>query len=422
MNQLLLPVGLSGLLMLTPQPHPEKKVTLLDLAAESGSFSTLVAAVEAADLSEALGGEGPFTVFAPTDEAFAELGEEVLARLLSEEGRPQLTQLLTHHVVPGLLPADEVVRRSHLSTLAETDLDVRVALGQVLVGEAAVDTADLRASNGVIHVIDRVLLPPQRSATLVEFLQGTITRGVALFNSGDERGCCAVYATALEALHLGRGFGLAAWQRERIGNLAQRAEWSPTSDRNLAWAYREIIDTVLRGELERPEPGEEAFEARRVIFGFEEAREVRSWRTVLDGVMGGLSTGRIRQGPGTLVFDGETSLENNGGFSSMRCELEAGALRGAESLRLRVKGDGRTYILGVRGSSRMGADSYWTRFETVDGEWMTVEARIDEMKRHFYGRRVPGRVTPSQVRGLEVYVYDKKSGPFRLEVDEIHAF
>ncbi len=69
----------------------------------------------------------------------------------------------------------------------------------------------------------------------------------------------------------------------------------------------------------------------------------------------------------------------------------------------------------------MGGDSFWTRFATVDGEWQTVDVRIEDMERHFFGRRMDGTITPEQIRGLEFYVYDKKAGPFRLEVDEIRA-
>jgi hypothetical protein len=142
---------------------------------------------------------------------------------------------------------------------------------------------------------------------------------------------------------------------------------------------------------------------------------------VLDGVMGGLSTGRIGQAEGAMIFEGVTSLENNGGFSSIRCGVADGAFAGADTIQLRVKGDGRTYIFGARTSSGMGGDSFWTRFATVDGEWQTVDVRIEDMERHFFGRRMRGTITAEQIRGLEFYVYDKKAGPFRLEVDEIRA-
>ena len=189
MNQTLATLGLSGLLMLTTQARPQDSRTLVDLAVGAGEFTTLVAAVEAAGLVGALSGDGPLTVFAPTDEAFAALGEDTLKELLTERGRPQLKRILLHHVVAGEVLAEDVVQPNGLATLAETRLTAQAALGRVIVDGAAVETADLRASNGVIHVIDRVLLPPARSAALEALLVGAVERGVALFNNGDEAGC-----------------------------------------------------------------------------------------------------------------------------------------------------------------------------------------------------------------------------------------
>ena len=226
MNQTLATLGLSGLLMLTTQARPQDSRTLVDLAVGAGEFTTLVAAVEAAGLVGALSGDGPLTVFAPTDEAFAALGEDTLKELLTERGRPQLKRILLHHVVAGEVLAEDVVQPNGLATLAETRLTAQAALGRVIVDGAAVETADLRASNGVIHVIDRVLLPPARSAALEALLVGAVERGVALFNNGDEAGCCAVYATALDALRLGGGFGLLDWEREVLLGMVSEANRS----------------------------------------------------------------------------------------------------------------------------------------------------------------------------------------------------
>lgn len=420
MNNTLLTLGLSGLLLLTTQDRSDKGGTLLDLASGDGNFTTLVAALEAAGLSESLAGDGPLTVFAPTNDAFAALGDETLQELLTERGRPQLRSILLHHVVAGEVPSDELVKMDSVKTLAETSLDVKIALGRLTVGEAAIEAADLPASNGVLHVIDRVLLPPAKSSAQESLLALTIQRGVALFNSGDYAGCCAVYATALDALRLGRGFGLTASERLAIRAMMGKAE-TATSKRDLAWAYRRVIDSVLLGNLEEPAPEGESSPERGAFFSFTDDAEVRGWRTVLDGVMGGRSTGSARQGDGTLIFDGETSLKNNGGFSSMRSALPVGALDGADAIQLRVKGDGRTYIFGARSSSGAGGSSFWYRFETVDGEWQTVDVKIDDMERNFFGRGMRGKITPAQVRALEFYIYDKKAGPFRLEIDEIRA-
>lgn len=407
--------------MLLPTQEPSGDgETLLELAAGSEQLTTLVAAVEAAGLSEALAGEGPLTVFAPTNEAFAALGEETLKELLSESGRPRLQRILQHHVIAGALTSGDVVGADQLGTLAGTSLEPKISEGRATVSGAALQVVDLRATNGVVHVIDRVLLPPADLTAAQTLLTLAIGRGAQLFNDGDHAACCAVYATALDALRLGSGFGITEPQREVIRGLMEQAETAGTK-RKVAWAYRAIIDAAYRGELPTSAPEAAPKPAPGLIFGFEDPAQVDAWRIVLDGVMGGLSTGKARQGDGSLIFAGETSLENNGGFSSMRCALPAGALDGADSFRLRVKGDGRTYIFGARSSSRASGASFWSRFDTVAGEWQTIDVKIEDMERTFFGRPVGGRITPDQVKAIEFYIYDKKAGPFRLEIDEIRA-
>ncbi len=130
---------------------------IVDVAVAAGSFETLVAAVQAAGLVDVLKGEGPFTVFAPTDEAFAQLPEGTVAALL--EDIEALTAILTYHVVPGRVMAADVVGISSAETVQGGDLAIAVVNGVVRINDAAVVAADVEASNGVIHVIDAVLLP-----------------------------------------------------------------------------------------------------------------------------------------------------------------------------------------------------------------------------------------------------------------------
>lgn len=136
---------------------------IVDTAVEAGSFSTLVAAVEAAGLVETLKGEGPFTVFAPTDEAFAALPEGTVEELLLPENRDRLTQILTYHVVPGEIMSGDI-SSGEVETVAGMDLtvvapDSDTSANTVVVGGASVISADVDATNGVIHVIDQVLIP-----------------------------------------------------------------------------------------------------------------------------------------------------------------------------------------------------------------------------------------------------------------------
>jgi len=132
---------------------------IVDTAVTAGSFNTLVAAVKAAGLVDTLKGDGPFTVFAPTDEAFAALPEGTVASLLEEANRDQLTAILTYHVVPGkIMAADLAGNVSDVATVNGATVNVDGTNG-VIVNGATVVSADVEASNGVIHVIDAVLLP-----------------------------------------------------------------------------------------------------------------------------------------------------------------------------------------------------------------------------------------------------------------------
>ena len=395
--------------------------TVVEIAAGNDQFSTLVAAVKAAGLADALAAEGPYTVFAPTNDAFARLDGEVVEYLLSDAGRSDLGRILLHHVVPGRLDAGVLVGRDEVTTLADTTLALEVARDRLLVGEAVVQTADIAGSNGVIHVIDRVLLPPVQQSPLESLLVNAIERGAPMFNNNNPEACAAVYATALEAVAAVDGFGLDAPSRATLAaRLEEIAMDADVTER--AWSYRRIMDALLSGQMQmdsrsRPASGGTG----RILYDFEDPSSVRRFGVVVDGVMGGLSTGRIRSGDGTLIFDGETSLRNNGGFSSMRAALPDGSCEGADALRVRFKGDGRTWIIGTRGSRNMRGDSYWTRFDTIDGQWMDVVVPIDEMVRTSFGQPLRGRITPDQVRGIEFYIYDKKAGPFRLEIDTIEA-
>ncbi|MEJ8561722.1 fasciclin domain-containing protein [Yoonia sp. GPGPB17] len=140
-------------------PMMDKEPDIVDIAASNGSFNTLVAAVTAAGLVDTLKSEGPFTVFAPTDEAFAALPAGTVDSLLLPENKDQLTAILTYHVVPGAVTSDQLAgQRLSVATVNGADVHIDGRNG-VKVEDANVTTADIIASNGVIHVIDSVLLP-----------------------------------------------------------------------------------------------------------------------------------------------------------------------------------------------------------------------------------------------------------------------
>lgn len=137
---------------------PETK-NIPEVAKEAKTFSTLLAAVDAAGLTSTLIGEGPFTVFAPTDDAFAALPDGTVASLLRPENRDKLVEILTYHVVSGRVYADTAVKLDSAPTVAGKDINIAFRDGGLMINRSKVVAADIEASNGVIHVIDAVLLP-----------------------------------------------------------------------------------------------------------------------------------------------------------------------------------------------------------------------------------------------------------------------
>ena len=136
-----------------------KKNDIVDTAVSAGQFSTLAAALDAAGLIDTLKGDGPFTVFAPTDEAFAKLPAGTVESLLKPENKDQRIAILTYHVVPGKVAAADVVKLDSATTVNGQDVAIHVADNGVQINNANVIKTDIGASNGVIHVIDTVILP-----------------------------------------------------------------------------------------------------------------------------------------------------------------------------------------------------------------------------------------------------------------------
>jgi uncharacterized surface protein with fasciclin (FAS1) repeats len=139
------------------EENPMMNKTIVDIASEDGNFGTLVAAVKAAGLVETLSGEGPYTVFAPTDEAFAKLPEGTVESLLQD--KEKLTAILTYHVVAGKVMAADVENLTSAKTVQGQNVTIKVDGQTVMIDGAKVIKTDIEASNGVIHVIDSVILP-----------------------------------------------------------------------------------------------------------------------------------------------------------------------------------------------------------------------------------------------------------------------
>jgi uncharacterized surface protein with fasciclin (FAS1) repeats len=155
-------IAASALIVTVAAPRPTvhaETANIVETAVAAGSFKTLAKALEAADLVKTLTGPGPFTVFAPTDEAFAKLPAGTIETLLKPENKDKLRRVLTYHVVSGRVVASDVVKLQSAKAVSGDTIAVSVQNGTVRVDDARVTKADIQASNGVIHVIDAVILP-----------------------------------------------------------------------------------------------------------------------------------------------------------------------------------------------------------------------------------------------------------------------
>jgi uncharacterized surface protein with fasciclin (FAS1) repeats len=151
--------GVASLLLATAALAAPPAQDIVDTAVAAGSFNTLVAAVKAAGLVDTLKGPGPFTVFALTDEAFAKLPPGTVEDLLKPENKAKLAAVLTYHVVSGKVMAKEAMKLHEAKTVNGEELTIRTSMGSVMIDNAKVVKADIVCSNGVIHVIDTVLMP-----------------------------------------------------------------------------------------------------------------------------------------------------------------------------------------------------------------------------------------------------------------------
>lgn len=154
---LALVISFAMVMMVPSAEATQAKMDIVDTAVGAGNFTTLVAAVQAAGLVETLKGDGPFTVFAPTDDAFAKLPEGTVEALLADT--ETLTKILTYHVVPGAVMAADVVNLTSADTVAGLRLDIKVVDGVVMINDAKVIVTDIECTNGVIHVVDTVIVP-----------------------------------------------------------------------------------------------------------------------------------------------------------------------------------------------------------------------------------------------------------------------
>lgn len=232
---------------------PEPKNDILGVAKSAKAFGTLLAAVEAAGLTDVLSSDGPLTVLAPTDEAFAKLPKGTVESLLKPENIDQLKAVLTYHVVAGKVSAGDALNARSAATVNGATIEFGIKDGRFQVNGATILKTDIGCDNGVIHVIDTVLLPPCDSSEKdtaktskldpEALIEDAISRGVPAFNDGDPAGCVKIYKECLK--------GLVADDRVDAKTRALlkevlKAASKVDDPRELAWLYRSGLDLAYQ--------------------------------------------------------------------------------------------------------------------------------------------------------------------------------
>ena len=222
-----------------------KSGTLVDVASQAGSFETLLAAAQQAGLVGALSGEGPLTVFAPTDEAFSALPDGTVSSLLKPENKQQLADILKYHVVSGQVSLADALKAGQAPTLQGEEVSIAFRDGSVRIGEAKLVTADIAASNGIIHVIDQVLLPPapdNQPLSPKALISLAIDRGVPQFNNGNAKACADIYEIAVEALRTHPE--VSNKTKDELTKVMKKVKTSSSPHTN-AWTLRHALDRAL---------------------------------------------------------------------------------------------------------------------------------------------------------------------------------
>lgn len=256
-------------------------------------------------------------------------------------------------------------------------------------------------------------------------IKAALKHGSPAFNSGDHAGCGDVYVAACRVLLQRDLPSPAAGALEAALFRADEAGGGPT---RRAWALREGLDDALdilrAGCVGAREPGGVDYstslpDGGSVLFDFSH-RDAR-WRVTDDVVMGGASQGSVYFDDGTMVFSGELSLANNGGFSSVRSPSADLGLEAGDFISARVRGDGREFALNLYTPERRRAFSYRAKFTTVPNEWMEVRVPVEEFLATSFGKTVAGTIDAKRVCGVGFLLGDKAEGSFRLEVEWIRA-
>ena len=244
MKQLLFSTISLVLLGLFANGAPKKDI--VDTAIGAGNFETLVTAVKTAGLVDTLKGEGPYTVFAPTDEAFAKLPKDTIDSLLKPENKKMLTEILTYHVILGKVKAKKAAKLDSAKTVNGSEITINPKDESLMINNALVIKADIKTSNGIIHVIDTVLIPGSNSTATKtnHIIMHAIHKGVPIFNSGHHSQTAFIYMDAGNQILDQCPSSTCPASMSTIKTAMQKASSTdcPTTQ---AWIMRNAFDEVL---------------------------------------------------------------------------------------------------------------------------------------------------------------------------------
>jgi uncharacterized surface protein with fasciclin (FAS1) repeats len=245
---------LTGVFALSASNIQAAAKDIVDTAVAAGDFKILAKALQAAGLDKALKGKGPFTVFAPTDKAFMRLPKGTLETLLKPENKSQLTSILTYHVVAGNVDGATAATLKEAKTLNGEKLKIQFKNAALYLNKSRITATDIKATNGVIHVIDSVLIPKNlkptstvavgKDAVSEKILTDAIDVGVDLFNDDNEKACAAVYKIAVMAVLEIKPMALDKRDLASIKDTLATVNTSENQREN-AWALRRVMNAIL---------------------------------------------------------------------------------------------------------------------------------------------------------------------------------
>lgn len=412
----------------TPLAQDQKWVRLVEpedsivgIASEAGNFKTLLAAIKAAGLLDTLQGPGPFTVFAPTDQAFGKVDQNILSQLLREENLAQLQSVLKNHVVSGRWSLRDAFYQKGIKNLEGNPLSVLFENARFTVNEKLVLENDLNASNGVIHVIDQVLIPKglKLAAPIIstprKLIELAIDRGVPLFNNHQPEACFAIYEVTSQAL-LCLPEGMLSNKSVSILKKALEAAGGENDASAKAWILRAALDYTFVNLPEEEKKTVSIIKDVKLIDDFSGDQNASAlgtkWRLFTDRVMGGVSRATSRyevlDGKPCIRLKGNVSLENNGGFVQIALPFRAdGRSYDAtqfKGIRLWVKGNGKPYYLHLRTTQNRLPWQYFDAPIETNGEWSQVEIPFDA----FTGQNIRSQLDTSRLLRIGVVGAKKK--------------